>query len=93
MPSPDYRESKARSRKKRAKKYRDFLDDYKLTRGCETCGYKEYACALQFDHIDPSLKSFHLSRGRDFPWNVFLEEIGKCRVLCANCHAVHTHAK
>ena len=78
---------------KRRKKYADFIKDYKLEAGCEICGYKEHACALQFDHIDPSQKLFNIARGRDYPWKIFLAEIAKCRVLCANCHAVHTHSK
>ena len=77
---------------RRRKKYADFISDYKLENGCEICGYNEHSCALQFDHIDPSEKLFDVSRGRDYPWKVFLAEIAKCRVLCANCHAVHTHS-
>ena len=77
----------------RRKKYADFIRDYKLESGCEICGYDEHSCALQFDHIDPSTKLFNVARGRDYPWKVFLAEIAKCRVLCANCHAVHTFSK
>ena len=87
------REYSNRSSAKRRKKYADFIRDYKLETGCEICGYKEHACALQFDHIDPSTKLFNVARGRDYPWKIFLAEIAKCRVLCANCHAVHTHSK
>ena len=84
------REYSNRASAKRRKKYRDFTDEYKLESGCEICGYNEHACALQFDHRDPSEKLFDVSRGRDYPWKVFLAEIAKCRVLCANCHAVYT---
>ena len=76
---------------RRRKKYADFIRDYKLEAGCEICGYDEHSCDLQFDHRDPSKKLFNIARGRDYPWKVFLAEIAKCRVLCANCHAVHTH--
>ena len=76
----------------RRKKYADFIKDYKLENGCEDCGYNEHSCALQFDHIDPSQKLFNIARGRDYPWKVFLAEIAKCRVLCANCHAIRTHS-
>ena len=87
------RASKRKYNAKRRKKYRDFIDDYKLECGCEICGYDEHACALQFDHRDPSEKLFDIARGRDHPWKVFLAEIAKCRVLCANCHAVFTHTQ
>ena len=77
---------------RRRKKYADFIREYKLEAGCEHCGYNDHACALQFDHRDPSQKLFNVARGRDYPWKVFLAEIDKCRVLCANCHAIHTHS-
>ena len=78
---------------RRRKKYADFIRDYKLEAGCEICGYDEHSCALQFDHREPKEKLFNIARGRDYPWKVFLAEIAKCRILCANCHAVHTHTK
>ena len=83
---------KNESNARRRKKYGDFIREYKLEAGCEMCGYNEHSCALQFDHRDPSKKLFNVTRGRDYPWKVFLAEIDKCRVLCANCHAVHTHS-
>ena len=84
------RESKRNHSAKRRKRYRDFIDKHKLSHGCALCDYNEHACALHFDHIDPSTKCFDISRGRDHPWDVFLAEIEKCRILCANCHAVET---
>jgi hypothetical protein len=85
------RESRRKSSLKRARKYRDYLNRYKLERGCECCGYKAHFAALELDHIDPSTKLFDLSRGRDHPWDKFLAELKKCRVLCANCHKIHTY--
>jgi hypothetical protein len=87
----DYRESKRRSADKRRKKYRDYLNKYKMERGCEQCGYNEHFAALELDHIDPSTKLFDLSRGRDHPWDKFVAELEKCRVLCSNCHRIHTY--
>ena len=84
------RESKRKSNDKRRKKYRDYLNRYKLERGCELCGYSEHFAALELDHIDPSTKLFDPSRGRDHPWEKFLAELDKCRVLCSNCHRIHT---
>ena len=94
MPSREKsREYSNRSSAKRRKKYADFIAEYKLESGCELCGYNKHACALQFDHRDPSEKLFNVARGRDYPWKVFLAEIAKCRILCANCHAVETYRK
>lgn len=58
---------------------------------CEKCGYNKCLDALQFHHRDPAQKDFMVS---DFIWgrgNITekkaLEEIKKCTLLCANCHA------
>ena len=86
-----YLETKRLSGEKRRKRYGDYIAAVKTAIGCEVCGYHEHSSALQFDHINPELKEFHVSRGRDYTWDKFLKEIAKCRVLCANCHAIHTH--
>ena len=68
-----------------------WLDIYKTSKGCEVCGYRGNATALQFDHIDRTTKVGSISNMRHF--NLFyssLREIRKCRVLCANCHSVHS---
>ena len=67
------------------------LSDMKMERGCERCGYNEHYGALHWDHIDPTTKSFQVgestsSRGL----KALLAEAAKCRVLCANCHAIRT---
>jgi hypothetical protein len=83
---------------------RSIVDRIKLERGCEDpfChGHPRVASALQFDHIDPATKYrtrtgklVHLAdmvKGGRYGIETILAEIAKCRVLCANCHAVHTH--
>lgn len=55
---------------------------------CEKCGYNECLGALQFHHKDPSTKEFNISRLKSV--NVCgetKEELDKCILLCANCHA------
>jgi len=76
-------------------------DDIKLARGCEVCGFRVHPAALQFDHIDPdtkyrtrSGKVVHPSdmvKGDRYALATVLAEVSKCRVLCANHHAIHTH--
>ena len=76
---------------------RKFLDSYKLNKGCEECGYKDYPEALQLDHLDPKTK-YRTKNGKtlnpgemlSMSQTVFFAELKKCRVICANCHAVHT---
>lgn len=70
---------------------RDFIRNYKMEKGCESCGYKEHPSALQLDHLDPSDKKYTLSQCISLSWKTLEEELKKCRVLCANCHAVHTY--
>jgi len=55
---------------------------------CVLCGYADCPAALQFHHVDPSQKSFALSRqGVTRSLARAREEAAKCVLLCANCHA------
>lgn len=55
---------------------------------CRLCGYGRYPGALQFHHLDPRTKGFHLAeRGMTRALSVLREEARKCLLLCANCHA------
>ena len=55
---------------------------------CAECGYGACCAALQFHHVDPSTKSFSLSRdGVTRSLDRAREEARKCVLLCANCHA------
>ena len=47
---------------------------------------------MQFDHRNPSEKSFGLaSEGRNMSFEAQLAESMKCDLVCANCHAIRTH--
>lgn len=54
---------------------------------CTKCGSSE---DLEFDHIDPSTKSFTIGK----LWSVsearFEEELKKCQLLCQTCHSEKT---
>ena len=67
-----------------------WLDIYKLSRGCEFCGYKKNPVALHFDHIDTSTKIQEISNMKKGDLKKLIAEVRKCRVLCANCHAIHS---
>lgn len=76
--------------RKRAAKWR-LSQLIKLNSGCVDCGYREHAVALQFDHIGDNKKMNVSDMIRsDYSWITILEEIAKCEVRCANCHAVMT---
>lgn len=60
--------------------------------------FKDHACVdcdesdplvLEFDHLED--KRFGIAQGlRDRNWQAVLTEIGKCDVVCANCHRRRT---
>lgn len=58
---------------------------------CQVCGYDKCEGALQFHHRNPKEKEFTLStvnlNDSNFSLSKMLEEIDKCDLLCANCHA------
>lgn len=59
---------------------------------CQSCGYNKYIGALQFHHINPQEKMANWDRLRNSAWDRLKQEIDKCELLCANCHA-EKHAK
>lgn len=69
---------------------RAFLDEYKLSRGCADCGYRQHPAALEFDHIGP--KRFEIGGAARTPLAIstIMGEIKQCEVVCANCHRVRT---
>ena len=52
---------------------------------CKSCGTTKN---LQFDHIDPTTKSFSIAKKYRCP--VVFEEIKKCQLLCYECHLKKT---
>lgn len=55
---------------------------------CSICGYNKCVAALQFHHIDPTLKDFAIgSDGETRSWERTRIELDKCILVCANCHA------
>lgn len=55
---------------------------------CEVCGYNKYVGALHFHHLDPNEKDFNIAyRGHSRSWKSVKEELDKCIMVCANCHA------
>lgn len=55
---------------------------------CVLCGYSRCQAALQFHHVEPDGKEFHLSHhGHSRSIARSRAEAEKCVLLCANCHA------
>ena len=62
---------------------------------CIKCGYSKCVAALHFHHRDPKLKSFGLGCNNilNYSFETVIEEINKCDLLCANCHAeIHSYS-
>lgn len=63
---------------------------------CQECGYNKCLAALEFDHVNPSDKSFSISEAiqrKKFDKELIREELRKCQLLCANCHREKTVIK
>lgn len=59
----------------------------KLRLKCNRCP-ENHPATLVFHHTDPEKKGFTISaRFKHYGRQKVLEEIAKCEVLCANCHA------
>jgi len=56
---------------------------------CQYCNYCKSIQALEFHHRNPKTKLFKLSgiNLTSKPWKEILNELEKCDLLCANCHA------
>lgn len=56
---------------------------------CRQCGYSRNLAALTWHHLHPKDKSFSLDMRSmsNRSEREIRSEIGKCIVLCANCHA------
>lgn len=61
---------------------------------CAGCGGTFEPYQMDFDHREPGEKSFNVTAGRAMlmPRDRLLEEIAKCDIVCANCHALRTYA-
>lgn len=73
-----------------------FVDNIKLEiGGCSLCERKvtqETTSCFDFDHLDPFYKEYTISNMCQDPMKneEIAEEIQKCRLLCCNCHRLHT---
>lgn len=64
--------------------------EIKIERGCVDCGYNKHPEALDFDHKPEYSKNFNISKAVHKNWELVLEEMTKCDVVCANCHRIRT---
>lgn len=90
------------SEQRRVERNKHFIRAFKEFTGCQRCPERRAAC-LQFHHKDPLCrKSSRMTHGqirrreistlvgKGAPLKLIVEEIEKCELLCANCHAIET---
>ena len=70
----------------RIRKIKEWVNEYKSVLRCEKCG-EDHPATLQFHHRDPDQKDFAIGEMHGQSKERVLDEILKCEVLCANCHA------
>lgn len=71
-------------------KRRELIKRYKRRRGCDRCGWCVTAWGLHFDHIKEDTKKLGIAQMMLYAMPTIKKEIAKCRLLCANCHAIRT---
>jgi hypothetical protein len=65
-----------------------YLIEYFRNHPCNDCGETD-PVVLEFDHLND--KSFDIGQALPYRnWQSILDEIGKCEVVCANCHRRRT---
>lgn len=72
--------------KERIIRNKKFIREYKLSIGCQICGYNRTHYALEFHHSKGDDKKYNISLMKTLSIETILKEIKKCKVVCANCH-------
>lgn len=94
--SADYHKEKQRqegkeTRKKQVARNRAHLFDLLKEAKCMDCGYSNWI-ALELDHRDPEQKHDAVTRMVNDGTTLerIKQEVAKCDIVCANCHAIRT---
>lgn len=53
---------------------------------CEDCGGVLHYSVYEFHHRDPTQKDLRGNQLKRLGWQTVRAELGKCDLLCANCH-------
>jgi hypothetical protein len=82
-------------RRRRQEELRKWFHDLKRNIPCADCGAHFHPVAMEWDHL-PGQKKFrevsNLFRGTPSKRRL-VEEIAKCELVCANCHAVRSYER
>lgn len=90
----DYYKTKAKIQTKIMRELaREFTNSYKISKGCIDCGYNQNPLALQFDHVRGKKYAVSQMVSSGLSIKAIQQEIEKCEVRCANCHAIITYER
>ena len=84
----------AESNSKQRDKNQRFVTRYLRNKQCIECGF-DNSIALDFDHVNPDQKTLAVSEMANTSYSIqrIKQEIRKCRILCSNCHRIHTYTQ
>ncbi len=80
-------------RKKRQKRNREYVKNFKKGKACLDCKNMFPFYAMDFDHKDTTQKSFNLSLVTTQSLETIDKEIKKCDLICSNCHRGRTYKR
>lgn len=78
--------------KRRGRKIRSYVQEFKQAAGCADCGEHYPYFVLQFDHVGTDkVKGIAQMLSGKMSIEDLAIEMAKCEVVCANCHAIRTY--
>jgi hypothetical protein len=85
------RPAKASYDQRRYRERADWINAFKLSKGCTDCGCRPTEpSVLELDHVH-GVKGFTIGGNlTGYSHARLQEEVAKCEVVCANCHRVRT---
>ena len=86
----DNRASYYASRDRSQQKIRDWIIQYKQSHPCVDCKGYFHPAAMHFHHLDPATKVDGIASLSRYSLRRVKDEVAKCELVCANCHAVKT---
>ena len=86
--SGQYKERSKRAREARFAKIAELKD-----KPCTDCKESYPSYVMHFDHIEDNKINSIANLATRASWQAVLDEIEKCELVCANCHAERTHQR
>jgi hypothetical protein len=71
----------------------EWVNRYKVEKGCVDCGYNQSPVALDLDHLGDKYKNVSDMIQTGYGLARIMKEVAKCEVRCANCHRIVTQQR